>query len=384
MTGEQPVINRGLEGVYFAESAICKVDGQAGKLYYRGYPIEALCQNSSYEEVSYLLIYGKLPTQKEFTTFLKTLSDERELPPAAVELISKIAEKAHPMDTLRTAVSMLSSFDTEAYDSSPGANLRKSIRLIAKSASIVAATGRIRSGGGYISPDPKLGHIENFLYMLTGKKPTEEETNILDTMFILHAEHSSNASTFGALVAGSTLSDMYASVTAGIAVLKGPLHGGADEAALRMMRNIATPDNTEKYIQEALAGKQKIMGFGHRVYKTYDPRARIVRKYLEGLQASDIEELGRLSQIALRAEKLMIEKLGESKGIWPNIDFFAGPVYTSIGIPIEIFTPIFAASRMSGWCAHLIEYWKDNRIIRPLEEYTGPLDVPYVPMDQRQ
>ena len=381
---DKPVINKGLEGVYFTESTICKVDGQAGRLYYRGYSIEELCKKSNFSEVTFLLLNGKLPNRAELQAFNQAMASERSLPKGMVDYIRESAQKMHPMDVLRTCISMLPAYDAGAYDGSPQANMRKSAMIISKSASIVAAIGRARRNGDYIAPDPSLGHIENFLYMLNGKKPTPEAAGILDTMFILHAEHSSNASTFGVIVAGSTLADLYAAITAGVAVLKGPLHGGADEASLSMMQAIGSPDNTEKYIEDALAGKQKIMGFGHRVYKTYDPRARIVKGYLESLQSSSSPELKTLSQIAVRAEKLMIDKLGAAKGIWPNIDFFAGPVYVSIGIPKELFTPIFAAARTSGWCAHMLEYWQNNRLLRPLEEYTGQLDLPYVEISKRQ
>jgi citrate synthase len=203
-------------------------------------------------------------------------------------------------------------------------------------------------------------------------------------MFIIHAEHSSNASTFGTMVAGSTLADIYAAITAGIAVLKGPLHGGADEAALKMMKQIGDPGNTESYIEGALAGKQKVMGFGHRVYKAYDPRAKIIKEYLISLQSGASTELKNYTEIALRAEKMMVEKLGQSHGIWPNVDFFAGPVYIAAGIPIDIFTPIFAASRSAGWCAHMIEYWQNNRLFRPLEKYTGQIDLQYEPIAKRK
>ncbi len=380
---DEHVINKGLEGVYFTESAICKVDGQAGKLYYRGYSIEELSKNSNFSEVAFLLLHGRLPNSREMLEFNQSMAKERGLPEGMVSYIKENAQKMHPMDVLRTCVSMLPAYDTEAYDSSPEANFRKSVRIISKSASIVAAIGRARANKNYVAPDPSLGHAENFLYMLNGEKPRPEMVKILDIMLILHAEHSSNASTFGVIVAGSTLADLYAAITAGVAVLKGPLHGGADEAALSMMYSIGKPENTEKYIEDALAGKQKIMGFGHRVYKTYDPRARIVRDYLESLQANNSDELKTLSQIAVRAEKLMIDKLGASKGIWPNIDFFSGPVYISIGIPKELFTPLFAVARTSGWCAHMLEYWQNNRLLRPLEQYTGQLDLPYVEIGKR-
>jgi citrate synthase len=379
-----PQISQGLDGIYIAESSICKVDGIAGRLYYRGYSIDQLAKNSTYEEVCYLILYGKLPTAIELAEFNKKLVDARPLPPMIIDVINEFANKQDPMDTLRSAVSSLSAYDTDMNDSSEAANLDRSINLISKLGSIVATIGRYMNGGKYIEPNPSMTHTENFLYMLNGKAPDKKDAELLDLMFVLHAEHSSNASTFSTLVAGSTLADLYSAVTSGIAALKGPLHGGADEAALKMMRAIGNPDNTEKYINDALAGKRKIMGFGHRVYKTYDPRATIIKEDLLALQENQSEDVKTLTKIALRAETMMIEKLGKSHGIWPNIDFFAGPIYVSIGIQMEMFTPIFAASRIVGWCSHMMEYWKNNRIFRPLEYYVGPSGLDYVPIKERK
>ena len=377
-------ISSGLEGIYITESSIGKVDGVAGRLYYRGYSIDVLAKNSNYEEVCFLLLRGKLPAKAELEQMKKDLADARDLPAGVISIISEMNGKADPMDILRTATSALSAYDKETADMSAEANFRKSLRIIARMSSIVATIGRISAGGAYVKPDGSADHVENFLYMLNGKKPDSQSLDIMRDMFIIHAEHSSNASTFGTMVAGSTLADIYSAVTAGIAVLKGPLHGGADEAALRMMKAIGNPDNTETYIESALAGKQKIMGFGHRVYKTYDPRARIIKDYLLSMNSHESEEIRNYTAIALRAEKLMVEKLGASHGIWPNVDFFAGPVYLAAGIPVEIFTPIFAASRSVGWCAHMTEYWQNNRLFRPLEKYTGKIDLEYVPVEQRK
>ena len=384
MEGEAPHIIHGLEGVYFTESKICKVDGTLGKLYYRGYPIGALAANSSFEEVCYLLLNGALPTKKQLRAFESHMKAERKLPRHIVKTIAEMTGKAHPTDILRTAVSSLPTYDTEAYEKSQDANLRKSVRLISKMASITATIGRFMCGGKYVYPKRKLSHSANFLYMLTGKAPEEKQAKLLDTMMILHAEHSTNASTFATLVTGSTLADLYAAITSGIAALKGPLHGGADEAALLMLRAIGKPENTEAYVEHALEDKQRIMGFGHRIYKTYDPRARIIKADLEALQSSASEEIRDLTAIALRVEKLMIDKLGQSRGIWPNIDFFAGPIYTEMGIHPDLFTPLFAVSRVPGWCSHMLEYWQNNRLLRPLELYTGPLDLEYVPISKRR
>ncbi len=384
MTDTTPPIYLGLEGVYAAESKICKVDGTAGKLWYRGYPIEALAANSNFEETAYLLLYGKLPKRPELDAFTGQLKSNRDIPDNVKSIIKTSVGKASPIDILRTAVSALSADDKELTDSSPEANMRKTIKLIAKTTTIVAAIGRMQSGKDYVKPDNNLSHADNFLYMLSGSRQDKKAVKLIDLMFILHAEHSTNASTFASMVTASTLADIYASVTTGIATLKGPLHGGADEAALKMMRSIGDPSNTETYINDALAGKQKIMGFGHRVYKTYDPRAKILKAWLTDIDNIAAGDQKRLTQITLIAEKLMIDKLGQSHGIWPNIDFFAGPLYTWAGIPPELFTPIFGAARTVGWCAHILEYWEHNKLFRPLEIYTGPLDLEYVPIDKRK
>ena len=380
---EQPEIHKGLDGVYVSESTICKVDGAQGRLYYRGYPIEDIAKNSSYEEASYLLLNGKLPTKSELEDFSAKLKAERELPDKIINLIIESASKSDPMDILRTAVSYLSIYDGDTKTQTKEANIKKAIKLISKTSSIVATIGAAMNGKGYTKPDLSLSHSENFLYMLKVEKPTPDEVKPIEMMFILQAEHSTNASTFATMVAGSTLADLYSAATAGISALKGPLHGGADEEALKMMEAIGDPSNTESYINDALAGKKKIMGFGHRVYKTYDPRAKIIKGYLLTLQQNPSPEIKKLTEIALRGEKLMIDKLGKTHGIWPNVDFFAGPVYVSVGIKVDLFTPLFAASRMAGWCAHMIEYWEDNKLIRPLELYKGEIDKKYLPISER-
>ncbi len=384
MAEENITISKGLEGIYIADTTLCKIDGQNGKLWYRGYPIETLAEKSTYEEVAFLLLYGHLPTRKELDTFTQKLISEREVPDAIENIIADFSGRMHPNDILRTCVSALPSFDTDMADKSSDANLERAIKLTAKMPTIVAMIGRYKQGKPVLQPSAKLSHSANFLYMLTGKEPDKESSKLIDLMFILHAEHGSNASTFSTLVTGSTLADVYAAVVAGISTLRGPLHGGADEAALNMMKAIGEPDNTETYIEDALAGKQRIMGFGHRVYKAYDPRAKIVYNYLKSfMQKTTDPKIEKLLEIAIRAEKLMEEKLSKTKGIWPNIDFFAGPLYTAMEIPSDLFTPVFAASRVVGWTAHLFEYWQNNRLFRPLDHYVGQLDLKYVPIDQR-
>ena len=382
MDGDIPKIASGLEGVYIANSSICKIDGINGKLWYRGYSIETLAENSNFEEVSYLLIYGALPNREQLEAFSKRLKQCRELSQVTLDIIARMVGKADPMDILRTAVSALVVEDKDAYESSEDQNARKSVMLVSKVASITATIGRMIAGKTYVKPNDDLDHASNFLYMLNGIKPNERDRKVMDLMLVLHAEHATNASTFSTMVTGSTLADIYAAVTSGIATLKGPLHGGADENALRMMREIGTPANTEKYIDDALSGKKRIMGFGHRVYKTYDPRAKIIKKYLIESEGYS-EELKNLAAIALEAEKLMIDRLGKTHGIWPNVDFFSGPVYLSIGVPLELFTPLFAVARTPGWCAHMIEYWRDNKLFRPLDFYTGMLDLEYKKISER-
>lgn len=381
---DKPTINFGLSGVYVDESSICKVDGQQGKLYYRGYSIEDLANKSNFEEVSYLLIYGKLPNRTELDEFVTKLKERRELPREVMDLIRTMAPVSHPMDVMRTGASMLCMYDNDLMNKDKEATIDKIITLLARLPTIAAVTGRFRDKKEYVPPDNSLGHSANFLYMLTGKKPNEFESKLIDLMYILHAEHSTNASTFGFLVTASTLADVYAAAATGIGTLKGPLHGGADEAALNMMNAIGDPENTERYIEEALEGKQRIMGFGHRVYKVYDPRAKIVRSYLEeSLEKEPSEEVARLLKIVLRAEKLMVEKLGTTKGIWPNIDFFAGPLYRVLGVESTLFTPIFVASRMSGWGSHVVEYWENNKLFRPVEFYNGTVGKTYTPIESR-
>jgi citrate synthase len=384
MTDNSVTVSKGLEGIYIANTTLCKIDGTNGKLWYRGYPIETLAEKSNYEEVAYLLLYGQLPKKKEFETFREKLISEREVPEAIGDIIRTFTGRMHPNDVLRTCVSALPAYDVDMNDKSVETNLERAIKLTAKLPTIVAMIGRYRRGKPFLEPSKKLSHAANFLYMLNGVEPDSESAKLMDLMFMLHAEHGSNASTFSTLVTGSTLADVYASVVAGISTLRGPLHGGADEAALNMMRAIGKPDNTETYIEDALAGKQRIMGFGHRVYKAYDPRAKIVYNYLKSFMTRTTDPtIERLLEIALRSEKLMEEKLSKTKGIWPNIDFFSGPLYTAVNIPSDLFTPVFAAARVVGWTAHLFEYWQNNRLFRPLDNYTGKLDVEYISIDKR-
>ncbi len=380
---EKPTINLGLEGIYFGESRIAMIDGINGRLYYCGYSIESLAENSTYEETCYLILHGRLPKGEELEKFSAMMKESRDIPQNILDLIKDMAKTAMPMDILRTAMSALPAYQKKQSGNPDEENFAESINIISKSTSIIAAIERIRKGLDYIKPDHSLGHAANFLYMLKGTAPDSKHARILDIMMILHAEHGSNASTFTAIAAASTLSDLYSAIVAGICALKGPLHGGADEASLSMLYAIGEPENTSTYIEDALSGKKRIMGFGHRIYKNYDPRARIIKKYLEELEGDADEKIRKLAKIEMEAEKIMIERLGKQKGIWPNVDFFSGPVYLSLGIPKEIFTPLFAASRSVGWCAHVIEYWKNNRLIRPLDYYSGEIDLEYKLISER-
>lgn len=374
-------LHRGLKGVYITNTELCYIDGQNGKLYYRGYPIEDLAAKSNFEETSYLLLKGKLPTASELNDFKKSLVKNREIPEEVVDTIKKIGKIAHPMDTLRSAVSMLSAYDKNISNTQPEENYRRAIELTAKIASIVAMTNRVRENKKIVEQDSSLDHAANFLHMM-GLSTDPLSVKTMDVALILHLEHGMNASTFSCVVTASTLADLYASITSGIATLKGPLHGGANEKALAMYRAIGKPENVETYIHESFERKDRIMGFGHRVYKNYDPRARILRKYMEdiGNRNGDKENL---LKIALKVEDMMIKELGTTKGIWPNVDSFSGVVYNDLGIPIDMFTPIFAVGRIVGWSAHVMEYLKENELLRPLDNYTGKLDLKYVPIENR-
>ncbi len=379
MEQEQDYV-KGLEGIYAAKTVLSLVDGIAGRLLYVGYPIEDLAEHSTFEEVCFLLWYRRLPKEQELQELDKQLRENRALPAEAVNLIRKLPRNMHPMDALRTVVSFLSAFDGELETHTTEANLRKAIRITAKLATIGAYFDRIRSGAKPVPPDPALNHSANFLWMMHGKKPSDLEARTMDVALILHADHGMNASTFANLVTISTLSDMYSAVCTGIATLKGPLHGGANEQVVKMLHHIRTLDNVEPWLDAAIARKYKIMGFGHRVYKTYDPRCTILKQYARKL--SDYRNDWTFYQMGDKIESLLLPKLGE-KNVYPNVDFYSGIVYYHLGIPVDMFTPIFAISRVSGWTARALEYLEDNRIFRPLDRYLGPAERPFVPMNQR-
>lgn len=369
---------RGLEGVVAANSAICYIDGDAGVLAYRGIDIHELAEKSSFEETCYLLWFGRLPRRAELDDLNHRLAAERKMDPAIFELMQRVPKTALPMEVLRTAVSALSFYDKEAEAVDHEANVRKAIRLTSQIAMIVAAFDRIRKNKKVTEPDPSLSHAANFLLMLNGEKPTPTAEKALDVALILHADHEFNASTFAARVTAATLSDMHSSITSAIGALKGPLHGGANEAVMRMLFDIDKKgEDPVQYVKDMLANHKKISGFGHRVYHTEDPRATHLRQMSR--------DLGRSANPKWYDMSAKIEQyIKTDKHLNANVDFYSASTYTTLGLDVDLFTPIFAVSRISGWTAHVIEQHDDNRLIRPRAEYIGPAyPNRYVPLDQR-
>ena len=374
--------SKGLEGVIIGESKKSFIDGERGYLSYVGIPIEELARNSTYEEVCFLLLHDRLPTEKELDDFKKELYIYREIPDEVYYVIEDVTRYGvHPMTTLRIAVDMLSAYDEETELDTENANYRKAIKLIAKIPTITASIGRARMGDELIRPMEELSMAANWLFMYRGEVPSEEEERIFDIILILHAEHEINASTFSARVVISSLTDIYSAVSAAIGSLKGPLHGGANERVMRMLREIKIPENAEKYILNKLRKKEKIPGFGHRVYKNYDPRAAILKEIAEKL-AEKREDVKNWLDIGKKVEGIMMEKMKDKK-IYPNVDFYSGVVMSAIGIETDMFTPIFATGRIAGWTAHILEQLKDNRIFRPRVIYIGPKEQKYIPIEQR-
>jgi citrate synthase len=367
----------GLEGVIAGESEICYIDGYQGILSYRGFNIHTLAENASFEEVIFLLWNGWLPKAAELEELKKSLVAERELPRQVTNFLRGVSE-SNPMDVLRTAVSMLSLYDPEAQDMSAEANHRKAIRLMSKTAAIVTNFDRLRNGRSLLPDEPRLGFAANFLYTLTGNRPDSLMERAFDVAMILHADHELNASTFAARVTAATLSDIYSSITSGIGALKGPLHGGANQDVIKWLLGLGDEDEAVEKVKNTLARKVKIPGFGHRVYRTEDPRATHLRALSE--------ELGkRTGQVKLyQLSKRMEETVKQIKGLDPNVDFYSASAYYSLGIPIDLYTPIFAVSRMSGWTAHVLEQYRNNRLIRPRAEYRGnPDGQTWIPVGER-
>jgi 2-methylcitrate synthase/citrate synthase II len=369
-TETTPAYSPGLAGVIAGETKICSVDPNAG-LMYRGYDIHEMASQASFEEVAYLLINGELPNLEQLAQFTRQIASERVLPGTVIEMLRLFPRSSHPMDLVRTGVSMLGSFDEELNDSSHGANLRKAIRLIARISTLVTDGWRISHGEEPLPERLDLTQAGNFFYKLNGNVPQDWQIRMLDTIFILYADHEFNASTFAARVAASTLADMYAAVTSACATLKGPLHGGANEESMKMLEEIKTPDRAEAWVKKKLAAKGKIMGFGHRVYKKGDSRVPVMREIGRDLG----KRTGKEQWIAI-CEKLE-EVMGREKHLCANVDLYAAPVFWMLGFAPELNTPLFATSRVAGWCAHVVEQQDNNRLIRPRSLYTGPPARPY-------
>ncbi|HLK43888.1 MAG TPA: citrate/2-methylcitrate synthase [Thermoleophilia bacterium] len=367
----------GLEGVVVARSRLCSIDGQNGVLIYGGYDIRDLAEHSSYEEVCFLILRGRLPSAAELEEFQEELATARDLSDETGAVIDMLAAHAAPMEMLRTAVSADSFDDPDKSSNEPDANFRKATRLIAKMPTMVARYDRRRRGEEPIAPDPALGHAANFLHMLSGHAPAPTAEKTFDVALILHADHEMNASTFTARVIASTLSDMHSAITGAIGALKGPLHGGANEQVMKLLQQIGSASDVDADIRARLDRRERIMGFGHRVYKTYDPRAVILKEFSRQLAAGSDEP-----HWFTMSEQIEHAVLAE-KGLYPNVDFYSASTYHYLGIETGLFTPIFAMSRVVGWAAHVIEQHADNRLIRPSSEYVGPSLRAYVPIDLR-
>lgn len=367
----------GLEDIVATHSRICDLDGKLGKLTYYGVDIHDLARSSSFEETAYLLWHGALPTQAQLEDVKSQLCANRALPAPIIDLMRLLPTTTSPMDVLRTSISALSAFDPNLQDRSTTANEQRAIRLTAAIPTLIASWESIRHGKDVVAPLPDKSHATNFLYMLSGKMPDEYHAHVLDLALILHADHELNASTFAARVTAGTLADMYASITSAVGALSGPLHGGANEQVIRMLMRIGEADHVEEYLQGALARKERVMGFGHRVYRTEDPRATHLRAMSQelGKRANDT----RWFDISRRIEEYM----KANKNLNANVDFYSASVYYMLGIPIDLDTPIFASSRIAGWTAHVLEQYANNRLIRPRAEYVGPKVTEYVPLEQR-
>ena len=368
---------KGLRDVVAADTKVSDIDGQLGKLWYVGYPIEDLAEHATFEEVVYLLHHGELPNAAqlhELTTFLRR---ERNLSPFGTKMMPTLADTASPMSMLRTMVSGTSTYDPDGWDETPEAQYRKALRLIARTPTMIASYHRLRTGQEVVPPNPRLSNAANFLWMLHGEEPNADDVEAMDVSFTLYADHTMNASTFTARIIASTLADMFSAITGAIACLKGPLHGGANEEAMKMLEEVAKPENAEGYVADRLARKEKIFGFGHAVYKTMDPRAAIFKEYSrrtgEGHGDASWYEISKAIEETTLAQK----------GLYPNVDFYAASVYHVLGIPTDLMTPIFALARMAGWTAHVREQYADNRVIRPDSDYVGPAERPWVPLDDR-
>jgi len=374
-------VSTGLRGVVAAASSIGDVNGEKGELIYQGVNIHDLATKSTFEEVVFLLWNGRLPKKAELQELRKNLAASYELQPEIIELIKgmyqRVPATADPMDALRTVISAMAMFDPEARDLSREASIRVATRLTARFPTIVAAMDRVRNKLEPVSPKPDLNIATNFLYMLKGEMPDEFDAHVMDVALILQADHELNASTFTARVVAGTLADMYSAVTAALGALSGPLHGGANTAIMKIILEIDSVDRVESYVKDALSKKKKIMGFGHAVYKTEDPRATHLRRFSK--EMGQRKGNSKWYDVTAKLEEVMKRE----KGLLPNVDAYSASTYYMMGTPLDLYTPIFAVSRISGWTAHILEQYADNKLIRPRAEYVGPRNVPYVPIDQR-
>jgi len=377
MSSEANVAKAGLEGVVAAQSSLSDVNGEEGKLIYAGYDINDLAKHASFEEVIYLLWNGKLPTTSELDQLKSQLNNATRLPAEIIELIRAIPKTANPMEMLRTVVSALGLYDPDGPDNSLEANARKAVRLTARFPTIVTTFQRVRNGQQPVQPHEELSLAANFLYTLNGQEPDEVATRTMDVAFVLHADHELNASTFAARVTAATLSDMYSAIVSAIGTLKGPLHGGANEGVIKNLLEIGSVEAVEPWVKNAFANKKKIMGFGHRVYKTVDPRAI----HLAEMSRQLGERTGQTKWYEM--SRKMEEVVMREKRLNANVDFYSASTYYALGVPTDLFTPIFACSRISGWTAHVLEQYRNNRLIRPRAEYVGPRGLKYVPIEQR-
>jgi citrate synthase len=366
----------GLEDIVVGESKICFIDGKRGRLVYRGYSIDDLV-NVTFEETIHLLLFGDLPTKDQLARLKERLLAERKLPREVTAALMAMPHNGSPMAELRTSVSLLALYDPDQGDNSPEANLRKAIRLIAQMPLLAACIHSLREKHDLIQPSPSLGHAANFLYMLKGEVPDARVEKMFDVSLTLHADHEYNASTFAARVTAATLSDLHSAITSAIGALKGPLHGGANEEVMKMLLSIGSLDNAEATVRDYFAHKRKVPGFGHRVYKTMDPRATILKEFSRELGARERE--AKWYEMSTRIHDLVVRE----KSLYPNVDFYSASLYYVMRIPIDLYTPIFAVSRVVGWCAHVLEQYANNRLIRPMSDYVGPTDKPFVPIDQR-
>jgi citrate synthase len=388
-------VHKGLVGIYVDESLISYINGAEGELYYRGYPLQELVEKSTFEEVAYLLIYGKLPTKSQFDNFKEQLIKERNIPDNVLRILQSFPRNTTRIELLRTAISALSLYDPDDYDYTEAANIRKGIRIIAKMPTLIAFAHRIQTNQSLVEPSGELSHAGNYYYMMTGDKPMDYFIDAFDKVLICHADHSINSSTFSCRVTVSTLSDLYSGITSAIGTLRGPLHGGANEAVMKAFTyEVKKNDNVVPWAEKRLESKEKIMGFGHRVYKTWDPRAKIMRSlaqkfydaYKNGERLDTITETGHDHQhddFIFEMTEILTDYMIKTKKIYPNVDLYSAGLLHSLGIPMALYTPLFAASRSVGWVAHAIEQLADNKLIRPRLKYIGTLGKKYKEISDR-